>query len=75
MKFDALASWTELALPPEARAFSGTATYAAEFELDAVAANARCCVLDLGRVEMIGRVRVNDAEVGTVPGHRRTAST
>ena len=65
VKLDALASWTELALPPEARAFSGTATYAAEFTLDAVAANARC-VLDLGRVEMIGRVRVNDAEVGTV---------
>jgi len=63
LKLDALASWTELAMSPEARAFSGSATYAAEFAVDAVATNA-CYLLDLGRVEMIADVTLNDKAAG-----------
>ena len=65
LKLDRLASWTELALPPEARAFSGTATYAAEFAVDAAAATNLCYELDLGRVEMIACVRLNGEAMGT----------
>ncbi len=55
---DRLASWTELNGSPEARAFSGTATYTTEFTLDALPAGAPV-ELDLGRVEVIASVRIN----------------
>jgi hypothetical protein len=62
---DKLGSWTELDLPPEARAFSGTVTYATEFALDSLVPGSRV-ELDLGRVEVIAGVRLNDKPVGTV---------
>jgi hypothetical protein len=62
---DKLSSWTELDLPPEARAFSGTVTYATEFTLDGLAPRSRV-ELDLGRVELIAAVRLNGEPVGTV---------
>jgi hypothetical protein len=65
LRLDKLSSWTELELAPEARAFSGTATYTTEFTLDPLAAGARV-ELDLGRVEVMAGVRLNDEPVGTV---------
>ena len=62
---DKLASWTEMNLPPEARAFSGTATYSTQFTLEPQAAGCRV-ELDLGRVEVIASVRLNGQPVGTV---------
>jgi hypothetical protein len=64
-QMDQLGSWTELDLPPEARAFSGTATYTTKFTLDSLGAGTRVD-LDLGRVEVIASVRLNDEPVGTV---------
>jgi hypothetical protein len=52
-------------LPPEARAFSGTATYSTEFTLDPPAAGWRV-ELDLGRVEVIASVRLNGQPAGKV---------
>lgn len=60
-----LASWTELDLPAEARAFSGTATYTTEFALDPPASGSRI-ELDLGRVAVIASVRINGEPAGTV---------
>ncbi len=60
-----LKSWTELNLSPEARAFSGTATYTTEFTLDPLSKDSRM-ELDLGRVEVIASVRLNGEPVGTV---------
>lgn len=52
-----LAPWRELFREsPSARAFSGTATYTAEFDLEDVRGRV---VLDLGRVESIARVELN----------------
>ena len=61
-----LISWTEMDLPAEARAFSGTATYTAEFSLESMPAGGSRVELDLGRVEVIAAVRVNGDPVGTV---------
>ncbi len=63
-RMDKLSSWTELDLQPEARAFSGTATYTTEFTLDRLATGSRV-ELELGRVEVIARVIVNGEPVGT----------
>jgi hypothetical protein len=60
-----LKAWSELDVTPEARAFSGTVAYVKEFTLDALETNA-CVELDLGRVEVIARVRVNSEPVVTV---------
>lgn len=65
VRLDALKSWTEFDGPAAAKAFSGTATYEAEFALDASATNA-CVELDLGRVEVLAAVKVNGVPVGTV---------
>ena len=65
LRVDKLASWTELDLPPAAKAFSGTATYSTEFTLNPLAPGARA-ELDLGRVEVIARVRVNGEAAGTL---------
>ena len=52
-----LAPWREMFREsPSARAFSGTATYTAEFDLEDVRGRV---VLDLGRVESIARVELN----------------
>ena len=53
----ALAPWREMFREsPSARAFSGTATYTTEFDLEDVRGRV---VLDLGRVESIARVELN----------------
>ncbi|HNX36220.1 MAG TPA: glycosyl hydrolase [Kiritimatiellia bacterium] len=65
VRVESLASWTELDLPAEAKAFSGTACYTLDFALDALPPGARV-ELDLGRVEMIAGVRLNGVPVGTV---------
>ena len=65
LRLDTLGSWTELNLPPEARAFSGTVTYTTEFTLPPRAPGERV-ELDLGRVEVIANVRLNGESVGTV---------
>jgi len=64
LRIDRLCSWTDLDIPPEAQAFSGTASYTTEFTLDRLATGARA-ELDLGRVEVIAGVRLNGAPVGT----------
>ena len=52
-----LAPWREMFREsPSARAFSGTATYTTEFDLEDVRGRV---VLDLGRVESIARVELN----------------
>jgi hypothetical protein len=58
-----LESWTSLDLSAEARAFSGTAVYRTTFQLEASPAGKEV-VLDLGRVEVIARVRVNGEPAG-----------
>ncbi len=63
LRLEKLSSWTELDLPPEARAFSGTATYTTEFEMNPLAPGARVD-LDLGRVEVIAAARLNGEPAG-----------
>jgi hypothetical protein len=58
-----LVSWPDLDLTPEAKAFSGTATYRTEFESPPLAKDARV-MLDLGRVEVSATVRVNGQSIG-----------
>jgi hypothetical protein len=65
VRVEQLTSWTEMDLSPEAKAFSGTATYSTEFTLDPRAASSRV-ELDLGRVEVIASVRLNGEPAGTV---------
>ena len=55
--------WTELG--PEAAAFAGLGTYAADLELD-VALIGRGAFLDLGDVGDLARVRVNGTDCGVV---------
>jgi hypothetical protein len=70
-RVDRLTSWTELSFASEAKAFSGTANYSTEFTLDPPVPGSRV-ELDLGRVEVIASVRLNDQPVGTTwtPPHR-----
>lgn len=65
LRIDQLKSWTDLDLSPEARAFSGTATYTTDFTLESLAAGA-CVELDMGRVAVIADVRVNGVPAGRV---------
>ena len=59
-----LVSWTEiLDFTREAKAFAGTVTYETEFDCSDVSAPVE---LDLGRVESIAKVYVNDVSVRTL---------
>ncbi len=71
-----LASWTELDLPAEVRAYSGTATYTREFDAGAMIDTATPAELDLGQVAVMARVTLNGQLVGTVwsPGQRLNIS-
>lgn len=71
LRVDKLISWSEMDVSPEAKAFSGTATYSTEFALNTSAPGSRV-ELDLGRVEVIASVRLNGQLVGTTwtPPHR-----
>lgn len=64
LELPTLVPWSTLD-QPAARAFSGTATYAATFTLDPVTPDLRF-ELDLGRVADIATVAVNGRPVGTV---------
>ena len=61
---DRLVSWHELPVSEEAKSFSGTVTYAHTFTADEALANASHLVLELGRVEMSARVRLNGRDLG-----------
>ncbi|MGE5612198.1 MAG: glycosyl hydrolase [Bacillota bacterium] len=65
VRVERLMSWTELSLPPEAQAFSGTATYTTEFTFELPAPGTRV-ELDLGCVQVIASVRINDEPAGSV---------
>ncbi len=60
-----LRPWNELIPNAEGKAFSGTATYRTDFNINKVDRHARY-ILQLGRVEMIAVVRVNGQEIGTL---------
>ncbi len=60
-----LKAWKDLDLTPEAKAFSGTATYTTTFDAGRIKKNTRF-VLDLGRVEMIAVVSLNDKPIRTL---------
>jgi hypothetical protein len=53
-----LKAWKDFDLSPEAKAFSGTATYSTTFEVEKVEKDA-VYSLDLGRVEMVAAVTLN----------------
>ena len=59
LKLEKLASWTDLPIGEEGRHFSGTATYATTFKAKA----GEPLTLDLGEVETIADVFVNDRKV------------
>ncbi len=61
--FPKLESWAK-ASDPGIRNYSGTATYTKSFDFPAVHAGERI-VLDLGQVDVIASVRLNDKDLGT----------
>jgi hypothetical protein len=65
LRSDRLTSWTDLDFSPEARSFSGTATYSTEFSLNHLPAGSPV-ELDLGRVEVIAKLSLNGKPAGTV---------
>lgn len=76
MQLNELKPWRDMALSPEGRAFSGTATYDTAFELERVKKGSPV-ILDLGRTDMIAVVKVNGKEVTTLwcPPYRVDIST
>ena len=60
-----LRPWKALGGTPEARAFSGTAEYCAEFVLDEEAGGG-AVTIDLGRVESLAEVEVNGRMMGAL---------
>jgi hypothetical protein len=60
-----LKAWKDLDLSPEAKAFSGTVTYATTFDVGKTEKNATYS-LDLGRVEMIATVTLNGKKLRTL---------
>ena len=60
-----LKAWKDLDLTPEAKAFSGTATYTTTFDAGKSEKNSRL-LLDLGRVEMIAVVSLNGKPIRTL---------
>jgi hypothetical protein len=60
-----LKAWKDLDLSPEAKAFSGTATYTTTFDVEKVEKDAAYS-LDLGSVEMIAVVTLNGKKLRTL---------
>ncbi len=60
-----LKAWKDFNLTPEAKAFSGTATYTTSFDAGEIKKNTHL-ILDLGRVEMIAVVSLNDKPIRTL---------
>lgn len=65
IQVDELKPWKDLDLTPEARSFSGTATYTTTFDVGKIQKNTRI-LLDLGRVEMIAVVLLNGKPIRTL---------
>ena len=68
MTLDSLRPWREIGATPEARAFSGTAVYEAEFHVGALDSGT-VVMLDLGRVESLAQVEVNGKRFGDLWSH------
>jgi hypothetical protein len=60
-----LKAWKDLDLSPEAKAFSGTVSYAITFDAGQLKKDATCSI-DLGRVEMIAAVTLNGKKLRTL---------
>ena len=65
IQLNELKAWKDLDLTPEAKAFSGSATYTTTFDAGRVNKNSRF-ILDLGRVEMIAKVSLNGKLIRTL---------
>jgi hypothetical protein len=65
MQVNELKPWKDLEISAEGKAFSGTATYTTTFNVDNLSADGRY-VLDLGKVDMIASVYINDQKIGNV---------
>lgn len=63
LELNDLKAWKDLPLGLEGRAFSGTAVYETRFDWDG---SSQPVLLDLGRVDMIADVRVNDTDAGVL---------
>ena len=63
VQLDKLKPWKDIGDTREARAFSGTAEYSAEFEISEKT-DSSAIYLDLGRVETLAEVEVNGVKVG-----------
>lgn len=71
ISLDELKAWKDLDIGEEGKAFSGTATYRAVFNLNKNQLD-KDLVLDLGRVDMIADIKLNNKPVGvlwTAPYH------
>ena len=60
---DELKAWKDLDISEEGKAFSGTVTYNAVFEMDSSSLD-KDVVLDLGHVDMIADIKINGKEAG-----------
>jgi hypothetical protein len=60
-----LKPWKDLDMSPEAKAFSGMATYSTTFEIDPIQSSTHFSI-DLGDVNMIAKVTLNGKYIGTV---------
>lgn len=65
IQINELKAWKDLDLTPEAKEFSGTATYTTTFDAGEIKKNT-CFLLDLGRVEMIAVVSLNGHPLRTL---------
>lgn len=63
VRLDALKPWKDLDLGEEGRAFSGTATYSATFNVPSGSVG-KDLVLDLGKVDFIADVKINGEQAG-----------
>lgn len=60
-----LKPWKDFDMSPEAKAFSGTATYTTTFDIDQVQPTTHFSI-NLGEVNMIAKVTLNEKDLGTV---------
>ena len=71
LQLEELKAWKDLAVSDEAKAFSGTVAYTTTFDIGEIK-RGMCFSLDLGHVEMIATVSLNDRPLRTLwtPPHR-----
>ncbi len=65
LQLPALTAWKDLAVAPEAKAFSGTVSYSTHFRIDTLQP-AATYTLQLGSVNMIAKLTLNGKPLGTV---------